>query len=114
MKLKGSGTYYLQGTKEGSAINCENLIVEKDKTFKAYLLNSKNGIKADFKISIASGNFYFYDNKTALKTDTKKEDPKNPHQISLAGGTFYAKGNENLYKTDEKSYKTGKIKFIEE
>lgn len=113
VKLKGSGTYYLQGTKEGSAINCENLIVEKDKTFKVYLLNSKNGIKADFKISIASGNFYFYDNKTALKTDTKKEDPKNPHGITLSGGTIWLLGNENFYKTDENAYKAKGTKISE-
>ena len=114
VKLKGSGKLYARGTKEGSAINCENLIVEKEKLFTAYLTDSKNGIKADFSIKIESGTFHFYDNKTALKTSTRKEDPKNNHLISLSGGTFYTKGNENLYKTDEKSYKTGKIKFIEE
>ncbi|MCR4823328.1 MAG: carbohydrate-binding domain-containing protein [Treponema sp.] len=114
VKLKGSGNFYLQGTKEGSAINCENLISERGKTFHAYLLNSKNGAKADFVISIASGNFHLYDNKTGLKTDTNKDDPKNPHAINLTGGTIYSKGNQLLYKTEEKSYKARGVKIVEE
>ena len=114
VKLKGSGTYYLQGTKEGSGINCENLISEKDKTFKAYLLNSKNGAKADFKISLSSGNFFFYNNKTALKTDTKKEDPKNPHGITLSDCTIRLSGNETFYKTEENAFKEKNVKIIEE
>ena len=113
VKLKGSGTFYFQGTKDGSAINCENLISEKGKTFTAYFLNSKNGIKADFTISIASGNFFFYDNTTALKTDTKKEDPKSPHSIMLSGGTLTLSGNETFYKTEEKAYKASGAKIVE-
>ena len=113
VKLKSSGNLYFQGTSEDSGINCENLLVEKSKTFKAYFLNSKNGVKADFTIKIASGEFYFYDNKTALKTDTKKDDPKNPHGIDLTGGTISASGNENFYKTDEKAYKTKGAKIVE-
>lgn len=113
VKIKGSGNFYFKGTKEGSGINCENLIVEKDKSFKAYFLDSKNGIKADFTIAIESGNFFFYDNATCLKTDTKKDDPKSPHSITLFGGTFTAKGNSSFYKTEEKAYKTRGAKIIE-
>ena len=71
VKLKGNGTFYFQGTKEGSAVNCENLITEKGKNFKAFLLNSKNGVKADFSVSIASGNFYLQGNKTSFKVPEK-------------------------------------------
>ena len=113
VKIKGSGNFYLQGTKEGSGINCENLIVEKDKTFKAYIVNSKNGVKADFTINIASGNFYLFDNKTALKTDTKKDDPKSPHSITLSGGNFFLERNEALYKTEENAYKASGAKITE-
>lgn len=122
VKMKGSGTFYLQGTDEGSGINGDSFLVEKDKTFKAYFVNSKNGIKADDTISISSGNFFFYDNKAALKTDTKKDDeksgkkpnPKRTHGITLSGGTITASGNENLYKTEKGAYKVSKAKIIEE
>ena len=113
VKIKGSGTFYLQGTKEGSAINCENLLSEKNKTFSAYLINSKNGVKADFTIKIASGNFYLYNNKNGFKTDTRKDDPKNPHGITLSGGTITTEGNEIFYKTDEKAYKANGAKIIQ-
>ena len=113
VKLKGSGKFYLQGTKEGSAINCKNCISEKGKTFTAFLMNSKNGIKADQTIVLESGTFCFKDNKTALKTDTKKDDPKNPHSITLSGGTIQLNGNENFYKTEEKSFSVKGAKITE-
>ena len=113
VKIKGSGEFYLQGTKKGSAVNCENFIVEKDKNFKAYLVNSKNAVKADYTISIASGNFYIYDNETAFKTDLKKDAPKNPHSITLSGGIFHISGTENLYETEKNAYKAKGAKIVE-
>ncbi len=105
VKMKGSGNFYIQGTKNGSAINCENFLVEKDKRFKAYLLNSKNAIKADYTISIQSGMFYIYNNETAFKTDTKKDDPKNPHSVTLSGDTMvFTTPDTEIYETEKNAY----------
>lgn len=71
VKIKGSGTLYAQGTKKGSALNCRSLTVEKDKTFSVYLVNSKNAVKADEAITLASGTFYLYDVENTLKTEVK-------------------------------------------
>ena len=101
VKIKGSGTFYLQGTDKGSALNCRSLTVEKDKTFKAYFLNSKNGVKADDGILIQSGNFFMRNLGTAFKTDTKEDDPKTSHFIRISGGTVAASGVERLYRTDD-------------
>ena len=114
VKVKGSGTLYFQGSKKGAALNCTSLTVENDKTFKAYFVNSKNGIKADSTITINSGNFYFYNNETALKTDTKKDNPKQEHSITLAGGIFHTYGNANLFQTEKNACKTDGAKFIED
>ena len=114
VKIKGSGAFYLQGTDKGSGLNCHSLTVEKGKTFSAYFLNSKNAVKADNTILIQSGNFYLYDNETAFKTDTKKEDPKNPHSITLSGGVFHTSGNKNFYETEKKAYKALGSKITEE
>ncbi len=89
VKIKGSGEFFIQGTKKGSALNCRSLAVEKGKTFKAYFLNSKNGIKADQTISIGSG-----------KTDTKDEDSSVPHSIVISGGAVHTKNNGRLYESD--------------
>ena len=104
VKIKGSGVFYLEGTKRGSALTCETLEVEKDKTFSAFFLNAKNGIKADQTISIASGNFHLYSNDTALKTDTARDSPKKPHGITLSGGKFYLAENANFAQTDENAF----------
>lgn len=117
VKIKGSGTFYFEGTDKGSAVNCENFTVEKDKSFKAYFINSKNGVKADNTISISSGDLYFYNNKTALKTDTKKDNPedaKAKYEITLAGGTIHIKSNKKLYSTEEDAYKVTGAKIVEE
>ncbi|MBQ7157969.1 MAG: carbohydrate-binding domain-containing protein [Treponema sp.] len=114
VKIKGSGTFYLQGTQEGSALNCHSVLSEKEKSFKAYFINSKNGIKADNTISISSGTFYFYDNEIALKTDTSKEDPTNKHEIALLGGTIYTHGNSSLYLTEKGAYKVKSAKISED
>jgi hypothetical protein len=113
VKLKGSGTWYLQSTKEGSGINCKNFIVEKDKSFNAWIIESKNAIKADFTIKIESGNFFMFNNATALKTDTKKDDPKSPHFILLNGGKFTVSGFSTLYKTEKDAFKNKGAKIIE-
>lgn len=118
VKIKGSGIFYLRGTEKGSCINCHSLAVEKDKSFKAYFLASKNGIKADSTISIASGNFYFYDNGTAMKTDTVDENSdensdKNRnenHGITIYDGKFVLRGNDALYETDKNEFKS-RVKF---
>lgn len=100
VKIKGSGTLYSQGRHNGSALNCATLTVEPEKTFSAYFLNSKNGIKADSSIKISSGKFYIYDNKTALKTDTKADSAKTKHEIKLSGGEFHLAGNGTAFVTD--------------
>ena len=107
VKLKGTGGFYLQGTKKGSCVNCENLIVEKDKRFKAYFVNSKNAVKADYTISIQSGIFYLWNNETAFKTDTKKDDGKKNHSITISGDNtmVFTTPNTNLYETDKNAYK---------
>ncbi|MCR5218412.1 carbohydrate-binding domain-containing protein [Treponema sp.] len=113
-KIKGSGTFYIEGTLKGSALNCTTLTVEEEKTFTCYLLNSKNGIKADDNISIASGNFYFYDNGTALKTDDSEDSPHQVHYINLSGGLFHTFNNTSLYSTEDDSWVVSGAKIIEE
>lgn len=114
VKIKGSGTLYAQGTKKGSALNCTSLTVEKDKTFTAYLLNSKNAVKADTTIAISSGTFCLYGNETAFKTDTKKDAPKEPHGITLAGGTVHVSKGTVLQDTESGAYKVTGAKIVEE
>ncbi len=114
VKIKGSGELYLQGTSKGSAVNCHNFEVEEEKTFKCYMLNSKNGVKADFAIDISSGNFYLYNLETAFKTDTSKEDSSQPHYIKLAGGVIRTSGVEELYSTEAKGYKLAGARIVEE
>ena len=113
-KIKGTGTFYLQGTRNGSALNCHTLEVEREKTFTAYFLNSKNGIKADRTITVASGTFCLYDNGTALKTDTAKDSKKHAHAITLTGGTFRTHANAALYATEADAYSADGATFIEE
>lgn len=123
VKLKGSGTFDIRGTKNGSALKCESFTVESEKTFSAYFSDSKNGIKADETIEIASGNFYFKNNKVALKTDTSEDDAKKSkttkgatqktkHKINLSGGTFYIEDNEKLYATEDGAYNASGAKII--
>lgn len=100
VKLKGTGIFYIEGTRRGSALTCESLSVEKEKSFAAYFLNAKNGIKADDTISIQSGNFHLYNNGTAFKTDLSKQSSDKSHAVSLTGGTFYLYKNASLYETD--------------
>ena len=107
VKLKGSGILYAQGTKKGSAINCHSLIVEKDKTFSAYLIN------ADNSISIDSGTLHLYDNNIALKTDTVEDTPGESHSITLSGGSIYSRGNTTLYETDRNAFSSKGAKIIE-
>ncbi|MCR4823327.1 MAG: carbohydrate-binding domain-containing protein [Treponema sp.] len=114
VKIKGSGTLYVEGRKYGSALNCESLEVNEEKTFTAYFLNSKNGIKADKTVAISSGNFYFYDNNTAIKTDTKSESPKEAHSITLYGGNFYHDGKGEFTFTDENAFNVKGAQIFEE
>ena len=101
VKIKGSGVLYLEGTKRGSALTCESLEVERDKTFTAFFLNAKNGIKADKSILIQSGNFHLYDNENAFKTDITKSSTAKTHTVTLKGGSFFISGNKNLCVSDE-------------
>lgn len=114
VKIKGSGVFFLEGTKKGSALNCETLEIEKDKTFSAYFLNSKNGLKADKTITIASGNFHFYNNDTAIKTETTKTSPKNAHGIKLSGGNFYFAENAGFVITDDDAFDAEGANIIQE
>lgn len=112
VKLKGSGTFYAQGTKKGAAINCQSLTVEKDKTFTAYLMNSKNGVKADGTINIQSGEFYLSNLETGFKTNTIKDLPKEEHGITLSGGTFHTDKVTALHSTDKNAFKDNGAKFL--
>ena len=114
VKLKGSGTLYLQGTPRGSALNCRTLTVEREKSFTAYLVNSKNGVKADNTITVASGTFCLYDLATAFKTDTTKDAPGAPHGITLSGGTFRTSGVGTLYATEQGAYKASGARIVAE
>lgn len=102
VELKGSGTFTFDGGADSSAINCNEFGVKADKSFTANLKDSKNGIKADETIEIASGTFNFTNiTKTALKTDTSKDDAENnpkDHWIKITGGTFTF---TNCNKTDD-------------
>ncbi len=89
LEIKGSGNFYFEGTKDGSAINCKSFKVKNEKTFSAYFLNSKNGIKADESIEISSGTFYFNNNNKDLKVDAIKEEDKKSDKkygIFITGG----------------------------
>ena len=105
VKIKGSGSYFIQGSKRGAGIKCDSLLVEEGKKFTVCLFDSKNGIKADNTIKISSGNFYFYGLSTALKTDTKKDAPAEEHGISLMGGSIHKKNVQNFYSTEKNAYK---------
>lgn len=114
IKMKGSGIWYVQGTKNGSAINSRSFLAEREKTFKAYFVNSKNGIKADNTVSISSGNLFIYDNETGFKTDTKKDDPANPHSIRLAGGVIHTLGNKTFYETEQNAFNDKGAKVLQD
>jgi len=114
VKIKGSGNLYFQGTKNGSALTSETFTVEADKNFNCYLINSKNGIKADGSINISSGNFYLYDNMIALKTDVSEKAGDQHHSIILSGGNFYTHANKTLYLTEKDMYYPQGAKFIED
>ena len=114
VKLKGSGSLYARGSASGSAINCRTLSCERDKTIRVYLMQSKNAVKADNTITIESGTFYLYGNGTAFKTDTKKEDPQNPHYVKLTGGIFHTSKNGKFCDTESNACSAKGAKIIEE
>ncbi len=114
VKMKGSGTYYLQGSWKGSALTCESFTVESDKEFTCYCINSKNGIKADSTIKINSGTFYLYNNETALKTELSKSTSAKARGITLAGGVFHTYANKVLERTDKDAYTCEGATFIED
>ncbi len=114
VKIKGTGTLYVQGTKRGSALCCDNFTVEADKSFSAYFLNAKNGIKADETMNIASGNFYLYNNEIALKTDLNMEAPDRNHGITITGGKFHTYKNTILFITEQGAYNNIGATFAEE
>ncbi len=93
VKLKGSLTLKIDGIKsspypDGSAINCETLLVEEEKTFTATLKNYKHAIKADKTIDIASGTFNVENVEVLMKTETVTTDPDKEHHIKISGGTI--------------------------
>jgi len=103
---KGSAVYTIEGGSDSSAINCNEFQIkaadsEDPKIVTLNLINAKNGIKADKKITIQSGNLSFKNTKTALKTElladgkiTKKSS------ITLANCTIACEGVTTLQKTD--------------
>ena len=101
IELKGSGTYTFDGGSDSSAANCNEFVVEAEKTFTANFKDSKNGIKADETITIASGTFNFENiTKVALKTDKDKDDPEKDHFIQLDGGKFTFTNCKKTYETE--------------
>ena len=101
VELKGSGTFTFDGGADSSAVNCNEFIVDTEKTFTANFKDSKNGIKADETITIASGIFNFENiSKVALKTDKDKDDPEKAHFIQLDGGTFSFTKCKKTYETE--------------
>ncbi len=114
MKIKGSGEFYFQGTDKGSAISCETFQVEAEKTFTCFVLNSKNGIKADEKIHIKSGNFRLYNNERAMKTDLSKQEGSKTRSITLSGGEFRFFGNKENIVTDKGFFNSQGATIIKE
>lgn len=101
VELKGSGTFTFDGGSDSSAVNCNEFVVDTEKTFTANFKDSKNGIKADETITIASGIFNFENiSKVALKTDKDKDDPEKSHFIQLDGGTFSFTKCKKIYETE--------------
>lgn len=100
MEVKGSGTYTVSGSAKGSAINCNNFTVKADKTFTLNLKNSKNGIKADGSIDIASGTFNLSDLTTGFKTDTYEDDGES-HTIKIADTATVTYKNVTTEKTED-------------
>lgn len=114
IKMKGSGKFVLQGKKIGSAMTCESFVVEEGKVFDCYLINSKNGLKADGFISIASGNFFLYDNEIALKTNKSRAPGDKHHSIRLSGGNFFTFANKVFYSTEKNEYYPDGARFVSE
>jgi len=114
IKIKGSGNIYLEGSKKGAALTCDTLTVEENKTFAAYFLNSKNGIKADKSVKIASGNFHLYNNESAIRTGLSKKGENSSHSVTLSGGSFYTCKNENFVITDENKFFSKGASIIED
>lgn len=118
MEMKGSGTYYIQGNEKGAAINCNNFEVKTEKTFTCYLINSKNGIKADETVNISSGTFYFGNVDTCIKTDKAEDDGDTPktHSVTLLGGTinYNTDDVEQLVSTDTGKYQKADATVITE
>lgn len=105
-EIKSSGKIYLQGTGKGSALNCENLSVADDVDVTMYLINSKNGIKADGTIDIKAGTYNLYKLTCGFKTDTAADDiadgkDAEEHIISLSNCTVKTKDVGKLYSTEE-------------
>lgn len=106
ISFKGSGTYIVSATNEGSAINCNQFEIKTEKTVNLTLTNGKNGIKADKNVSIESGTLHITDCATAIKTDTSKDD--NPdaapveHFIKINGAKIYLKNisGKNKFSTE--------------
>jgi len=120
VEFKGSGKYYLQGTKKGSAVNCDNFEIEPadpedPKTVSVYMCNAKNGIKADKSISIKNGKLYFYGHETALKTNTAAEGQEKSTTITLSDCSISTKDVDALYETDtcSKSTTVKEVKITE-
>lgn len=116
VKAKGTGVYYISGTANGSGINCNTFLIEAEKSISLYLLNSKNGIKADKNISISSGSLYFSDIGTCLKTDTSKDDGSSEHSITLENCSIFTRNvsSDGLYKTEAGNFISGETVVIDE
>jgi len=109
IKAKGSGRYIIRGTSGGSAVNCNGFLIEAGKSVKLFLVDSKNGIKADETISVASGSLYFGNIGTAFKTDTTKDDATLTYSISLADCNVYSRNVSKSFSTEEGCYSESNV-----
>lgn len=106
VEFKGSGKYFIQGSSDGSAVNCNKFVIEAaeegstDKTVSLCLYKAKNGIKADKSIDIKAGSIYFYNTTTALKTDVAKEGAEKTTTINLDACAISLKNVSKIYETD--------------
>lgn len=100
--VKSTGTRFIQGTTDGSAVNCDLLIDKKDNksNSKLYVINSGNGIKADsgIDLSCAKGTtVHIYDCATGMKTEKKASE-----YITLGTGMIlYHQHVTTLFDTNE-------------
>ena len=86
VKVKSEGYRYVQGTNDGSAVNCTKFVDKAASASKLYAINTKNAIKADNAIELSSEGttIYMYDCEVGMKTDKKSGE----EHITLGAGVI--------------------------